>query len=378
MKTLKHLIPVVCLLAFFACKDAFTPEVEAKYKNLLVVEGFINIGEETTIRLSRTADLQDWQSIIPEKNAEVRIEGDQGALVQGTTDNNGRCVLQTQNLKLTEHYRLKLTDAKGKIYETDYLETKAAPEIDSVNYKLEGEGFRIYVNTHDQANKTRYYKWDYDETWEIRSDLKSYFEYKNGQVVNRDPNLNITYCWRNERSARILLGSTERLSEDRLTEMPINFVKGNAEKVAFTYSILVKQYGLTQQAYQYLRNIKKNTEQIGGIFDSQPSELKGNVYCVSDPQEQVLGWISAGSMTKKRLFITDKDKPIGRNWLYIRDCQAFNITKDSLDYYMNGNNGIVDNIGDRWLNIIGYVIGDNNCIDCRLRGSNIKPDYWPN
>ncbi|WP_442796366.1 DUF4249 domain-containing protein [Pelobium manganitolerans] len=377
MKIVSPFIALIFWFAFFACKDAYTPEVEAKYKSLLVVEGFINVGGETDIRLSRTANLQDLQSVIPEKNAKVTIEGNKGTWIEGVTNNEGKCKLPTQNLKLDERYRLKLTDAKGAIYATDFLDAKRSPEIDSLHFKVENKGFQIYVNTHDNTNATKYYKWDYNETWEIRSDLKSYFEYKNGKVVSRDPNLNITYCWKGNQSSNILLNSTERFSEDRITEMPINFISGNSEKIAFTYSILVKQYALSKEAYQYLQNIKKNTEQIGGIFDSQPSEIKGNIYNTSNPKEQVLGWVSAGSVTEKRLFISAKDKPINKDWLYARDCTAFNIPIDSLDYYMNGKNGIVDDIGDRWLNIIGYVVGANDCIDCRLRGSNIKPDYWP-
>src|SRR5690606_18478545 len=98
--------------------------------------------------------------------------------------------------------------------------------------------------------------------WEIRSAFISYFEYKNGQVIDRDPNINITYCWKDEHSSKVLLSSTERFSEDRITNMPVNYIKGNSEKIAHFYSILVKQYGLTREAYQYLENMKKNTEQI--------------------------------------------------------------------------------------------------------------------
>ena len=160
MKTLQTPILLFCL-CFCCCKDAFNPQVDAKYKNLLVVEGFINIGATTTIKLSRTADLKDWQITAPEKKAEVEIEGNKGTRLRGLTGEDGQCVLNTENLSLDESYMLKIKLSDGKLYQTDYLESKASPEIDSLNFEVENKGFQIYVHTQDPLNKTRYYKWDY-------------------------------------------------------------------------------------------------------------------------------------------------------------------------------------------------------------------------
>ncbi|ADY53101.1 hypothetical protein Pedsa_2557 [Pseudopedobacter saltans DSM 12145] len=381
MKPLQIYIALFSMLMCSGCKDPFTPEVSAHYRNLLVVEGFIHIGGETTIRISRTGDLQDWQNIKPEKNATVFVEGGGGTSLSGTTGEDGRCVLATQQLDMDEKYRLRIV-SNGKTYQTDYLEGKETPEIDSLNFRIEDKGFQIYVNTHDQRNSTRYYNWDYQETWEIRSAFTSAYEYKNGEVVRRDPAVNIEYCWADALSTRILLGSTERLSEDRVTLAPVVHVKGNSVKVAHLYSILVRQYGLTREAYQYLENMKKNTEQIGSIFDSQPSELKGNLYNPSDSQEQVLGWVSAGTISQKRLFISYRDKPeAGSDWVYGQLCEPFTASKDSLLYYLGGRNAIISENRFPQPNgeiFINYTMAKDDCIDCRLRGSNVKPTYWPN
>ncbi|RKD13314.1 hypothetical protein BCY91_10935 [Pelobium manganitolerans] len=364
-------------LLFCACKDAFTPQVDAKYKNLLVVEGFISIGTSTTIKLSRTGDLQDWQVTVPEKNAEVTITGNKGTLLNGFSGEDGQCVLNTENLSLEENYMLSIKLADGKTYQTAYLDGKASPKIDSLNFAVESKGFQVYIHTHDNSGNTRYYKWDYQETWEIRSPFPSSVEYKNGKVVTRDPNINIQYCWSTSKSSHILLETTERLTEDKVTFFPLIHIIGNSVKVAYMYSILVNQYGLTPEAYQYLVNMRKNTEQIGSIFDSQPSELQGNIVCTSNPGEQVIGWVSAGTVSQKRLFISYKDKPAASyDWVYRQSCEAFISSQDSLLYYLGGNKLIIDEqLRD---GKVKYSMSSRECIDCRLRGSNIKPDYWPN
>lgn len=382
MKVLKIVFLLCCLLVS-SCKEPFAPEVSKNYKDLLVVEGFVNIGGTTQIKVSRSIDLQDSRSIDPEKNAAISVQGEDGSLISGTSAENGKCILMTQNLILGKKYKVRITLANGKIYETGYLATKATPEIDNINYAVTNKGFQIYANTHDPANNTRFYTWDYDETWEIGVPFVSTHEFKNSQVVLRDPDINIRRCWTTSASSSILLGSTARLSEDKITLAPIVYIPGNAVKVNRLYSILVRQRGLTKDAYEYLERMKKNTEQIGGIFDPQPSELIGNLVCISNPADKALGWISAGTIVEKRIFISHDDKPAtGIDWVYRERCEANVINKDSLIYYIRANKFIVNETSNQ-LNPNGpilykYTMSTEECIDCRLQGSNVKPSFWPN
>ena len=374
---MKNLILILfSFLMICACREPFSPEVLPQSKNLLVVEGFINIGGQTTIKLSRTGELQDIRTTIPEVNAKVIIEGNNGTVLNSETGANGQCVLNTTSLSLSEKYRLKIL-INNNVYQTDYLESKQSPPIDSVNYKIENNGFQIYANTHDDTGRSRYYYWDYIETWEIRATFKSLYEYIGGQVVPRDPSINLERCWADASSTRIVLGSSEKLTEDRITDVPVINIKGNSEKVAHTYSILLRQYVYTKEGYQYYENIRKNTEQIGSIFDSQPSEIKGNIINLNNPNEIIVGWISAGTISEDRLFLTYKDKPrADRNWVYPDICDAFFIVSDSLQKYIGGNYGIVN----AEINPAGtkYLLSTKECTDCRLKGYNIKPSFWPN
>jgi len=382
MKALKIAFILYCLI-MSSCKDPFTPDISPNYKDLLVVEGFINIGGITEIKISRSIDLKDSRSIDPVKNASISILGDDGSLVTGKSTESGECLLMTENLVLGKKYKVTISLAAGKVYETGYLASKATPEIDSISYAVTDKGFQIFANTHDPANDTRFYTWDYRETWEVGVPFVSTHEFKNSRVVLRDPSINIQHCWAYSKSSNILLGSTARLSEDKLTMAPIVYIPGNSVKVANLYSILVRQYGLTKDAYEYMERMKKNTEQIGGIFDAQPSELKGNLVCISDPAEKVLGWISAGTIVQKRIFISYKDKPgSGINWIYQKSCNASVIDLDSLVYYIRSNKFIVNEmVGEAYPGgplLYKYTMSTEDCIDCRLQGSNSKPLFWPN
>ncbi len=69
------------------------------------------------------------------------------------------------------------------------------------------------------------------------------------------------------------------------------------------YSILVKQYALTPDAFNFYQNLKTNTEQLGSIFDAQPSEISGNIHNVNNANEPVIGYMSITNVQSLRIFV---------------------------------------------------------------------------
>jgi hypothetical protein len=184
---------ILATIFLTACKEPYEPEVGTTTSNLLVVEGYINTGEDvTTIKLTRTVDLKNKQ-IKVEPNATLKVEGENGHVVQGTSNNKGICTLETSNIDKTQKYRVRIITKNGKEYVTDFLENLKTPEIQNIDFKLEEEGARIHPSTQGNDD-IRYYGWEFEETWEFSSRYYSYFEYKNGQVIPRDPSINITLC----------------------------------------------------------------------------------------------------------------------------------------------------------------------------------------
>src|SRR4029078_7417977 len=143
------------------------------------------------------------------------------------------------------------------------------------------------VNTHDPQNSTKYYQWKYEETWEIHSAYKTKLKYVydfDGNLLGigfRDPlrvdDTTLYKCWQSYNSSNIVLGSSERLSTDKI-HLPVVSVEPNSGKLSVLYSVHLHQFALSYDAYLFFGKIKKNTEQVGSIFDAQPSELQGNIH----------------------------------------------------------------------------------------------------
>lgn len=299
-KAIKYTIYVLAALGVWACKVPYNPPAITAVNNYLVVEGLINITDSTYIKLSRTVNISSASTTKPELKAIVTIESNKGTSYALAELGNGTYAAPPLNLSNANQYRIRIKTANGEQYLSDFGDTKASPPIDSLTFKT-STNLKIYVNTHDPNNATRYYRWDFTEAWEFHPSFNSQYISDGLHIILRTPAQQIWDCYTGDGSSNITLATTTQLSQDVVTQQLVNTVDSSAEKISVKYTILVKQYALTQDAYNYWTLLKKNTEQLGSIFDSQPSASIGNIHNVNNPAEPVIGYISAGTVTSSRI-----------------------------------------------------------------------------
>jgi len=366
---------VLTVFAGLACRDPYNPPIISSPNSYLVVEGALNAGTgPTRIRLTRTFKLDDTASLQGELNAQVLVEGKDNSTRQLVMDGEGFYISPGLNLSIDQEYRLRIITANGKEYESDYVLAKRTPPIDSLEFRQDEKGVQIFVNTHDDSNNTWYYLWDYDETWEIKTFYYSVLKYVNGVVYDRFQTEDISTCWKYDNSTNILVGSSAALQSDVIYRAPINFLENGNEKLAVRYSILLRQYALDKSGYEFYEMMKKNTESLGTIFDAQPSEIKGNIHCISDPGELVIGYVFAPVIEEKRFFISAQEL---QGWRFHQDCPKFKIPSDadSLEAAYAGGLSIFEPIYNTMP--IRYYAARVACSDCTARGGSLtKPSYW--
>jgi hypothetical protein len=367
-----------------ACIDKYNPPVISTNRSYLVVEGFINNGPDSTVfALSHTYPVSDSASPIPELGAKVTVQGsDNSAYTLGEmgSGNYGAAL----SLNTAMQYRLDIITSAGKEYRSDYVPLKTSPPIDSINWANTPAGLQLYANTHDPQHASTYYRWDYSETWEFTAVYNAMYQY-DGQsnMILPLPVDTVYTCWKSDQSTNILLASTANLSQDRVYEAPLVLIPPNSWEISVEYSILVKQYVLTPDAYNFWLNLQKNTELTGTIFSPQPSAIPGNIHSLSDSTEQVIGYISGGTFREQRIYITAGQIPNWRHEYYTSSCytQAITDYSDTLLFYLSGNSSLVPIALDPNAMpvppLLVYYITDRYCVDCTLIGTNHKPSFWP-
>ncbi|HEY4063963.1 MAG TPA: DUF4249 domain-containing protein [Puia sp.] len=372
---MKKVLPILLLLCF-GCKQAYVPPVHSTNAAFLVVEGFINNGQDSTyINLTHTFSLADTGQVTPELHAQLTVEGKDNSAYPLQEWGNGQYGATSLALNKTVQYRLHIKTSAGKEYVSDYLDLKTSPPIDSINWKRTGDGVQIYANSHDPQSASHYYRWDWQETWQFHSVYYTYLQWVNHQVLPLSPDPYYT-CWSYAHSTSVLVDATTKLAQDEVYQYPLELIPSNSWLISVRYSILVKQYVLTSDAYNYWSDLQKNTEQIGSIFSPQPFASRGNIHNVADATEQVVGFLSAGTLQKQRIFIMPNQIP---NWgIGSYDvCTLPTTILDSLEFYLGrGNNMPVNQIEQGPPGHYIYEYAASPCVDCRLTGSINPPPYW--
>jgi len=381
MKKLISVLRFLCLLALGNCVSRFDPP-SISATGLLVVNGHLYIEDKTcSITLTRSQNLNNAGKPSPELNAKVTIEDNAGNSFQVPERDSSYYTVAGLNLSYKTAYRLKIKTKDNKEYLSEYVSTKQTPAIDSITF-AKGSGSRLVkVNTHDPNNSTWYYRWEFVDTWEYTSAMESFWADSTiaGNTVIPVPRKDDIYrCYKSDFTKAILVNSTKKLSQDVVSDFVINAVPtvSSDRRLDRRYSILVKQYALSEAEYSYWLELQKSTETTGGLLDPQPTQVTGNIKA-SDNSESALGYFSAYSVSELRA--TKTSNQLFKDWFNVIDtCKRVDVPLagfrlPSFQVILAIN---TDPMTSR---IIGYKLTTKECADCRSKsnggGTNVKPDF---
>jgi hypothetical protein len=357
---------------------------DSGFKSVLVVDGFIsNSLESYTITLSRTAPLSS-PGALPEAGAAVSVADDEGEVYLFVETAPG--VYQSDPSVFVGHvggkYQLSVVTATGEQYQSDTVLLKQSPPIDSVYYErglhltdVAGEindGISIFVDAHDSTGQTRFYRYSYTETYEVKLTYPGEWVYSpaQGAYTVRDPRLGL--CYATHPGGNILVANTSSYAEDRVKKLEVTYVSTEGYELSGLYSILVNQYALSEPSYRYWYELQKTSESLGTLFDPQPYEIRGNIRQVNEPEAAVLGFFDAGAVSEKMLFV-DKVTLLGMDIQYPTDpCIArLGYPPTAVEF------GLYKQWGYLITAIEPFVMVPSECGDCRYHGSLEKPAFWP-
>lgn len=370
------------LLGLAGCVEPYVPAVLDAPASYLVVDGFINGNGVTRIKLSRTTNLAATTVPPVEKGAKLFIVDEAGLRYALTEKASGSYQSDSLQLSPTHQYQLAITTAANASYASERVPLKVTPAIDKLDWQTDGSQVQVQLSTHDASQQSRYYRWGFVETWEFNSAFKSILEYDYTKQIIVSRTTPIYTCWRTEQPSLIKQGSSIQLSQDALTDIGLLSISTRAERLKVRYSVLVSQYVETAQEFAYYELLRKNTEAVGSVNDPLPTQLTGNVHRLDNPAEPVLGFVGAHTIQQQRLFINRQDLALPSNWVFdtpYNDCtigeEDLSLNKPPLQV---PHTGLFNNVGSVPIDYsaLGYVGSSRECVDCRLRGSNVKPSFW--
>jgi hypothetical protein len=375
---------LLLILFLVGCVEPYYPPDLATKVDVLVVDGFINASENTArVSLTKALNLESDVQRLGVTSADVRIESEDGqqfSLIEQLGDVTGIYFAENLSLDLSKKYKLKVFIGFNKEYESELIPILETPEIEEVNWTPHEDGVKILVSSVEATqDKSKYYRWRYQETWRYSAPYGSIYELIDGEVFFRDNFEELFLCYESDPTSDIQLGSAASLSINTIKNKEIHMIDRSSIKISSIYSINVQQLSLTDAGYSYWVNLDKMTESLGGLFDPMPGQVIGNIKNIANPGETVVGFFSGSTVTEKRIFINRRDLPSGYLTYKQSLCEVDTVLIADLKSVPQ-NNLLIGSVNEpNGTSVIGYTMSDKQCVDCKLygHGTPTKPDFWP-
>lgn len=402
MKKVKiyHII-YLTIIAFIAnsCIEPYDIKTTTTFESALVIEATItNEFKYQEINLSKTFQLED-NGPLAESGANVKIVDDGQNTYNFREISPGKYVSYTEFKALpNKNYQLQIITSDGKSYSTTPTPLTNSTQIDNLyaSKEIDDLGFEkisIFVDSFDPTGNSKYYRYEYEETYKIIAPKWSEYDLV---VTSNVPPFRIEkvfktreerVCYKTEYSNSIIQNETIGFSEDRVFKFPVRVLSKDNAIISHRYSILVKQYVQSLDAFTFYKTLKKLSGSESLFSQNQPGFFNGNVFSVDDPNEKVIGFFEVSSVSSKRMYFNFLDLFPGEPLPpYFTDCvpyaptnkfyanepsDLFNlINSGSVKYYM-ANVTPTPNSDEG-----PYLVVSPECGDCTRLGTNIKPDFW--
>ncbi|QMW05216.1 DUF4249 domain-containing protein [Spirosoma foliorum] len=345
---------LTALLLPFACVDPLAQTL-ADTVDVLVVDGTItNVAEPMVIRLNRShADrLTGRSGTLPVTKATVEVILDSSEVISCHETINGSYQLPNDFKGQINHaYQLRFTLSDGTRYISTQQVMPSVPPISRVTVQFNPTSLSpieaidghyraahdVYLDTQDPVNEHNYYRWSwmlYEPQEYCRTCYQGIYAvnevlpFNNGvfQSTNKPfedcvypPASSQAYlyvqgtsfdyfcrtqCW------EILYSHTINVFDDKFTNGGLISRQLVAQVPFYQHSpclVDIRQEALTKTAYEYFNFFQQQTQSTGGLTDTPPTVMIGNIRNEADPKEKVIGYFTASAVSIKPYYIDRKD-----------------------------------------------------------------------
>ncbi|GAB3954163.1 hypothetical protein GCM10028805_39130 [Spirosoma harenae] len=305
--------------------------------NTIVVDGVItNLAEPQLIRLnqSKADPLTGRYGTIPLSKAAVDVVVDSMEVIRFQETDPGRYQAPDGFIGQIGHsYQLRFVLSDGRSYESTQQVMQAVPPIARVYATFNSKSLApaqqldggyvaahdFFIDWQDPVNQHNYYRWDWID-WERQEWCHSchgglyQITDANGNLIEDCVNEKFTYpyydyncrtaCW-------------EIIHSSQLNVLDDVYSNGGTVKARLVAQvplywkqhclIEIRQSSLSESAYTYLKKLRDQTQNTGGVADAPGSIPVGNVKNRTTPNELVVGYFTASAVSAQRYWLTRND-----------------------------------------------------------------------
>ena len=253
----------------------------------------------------------------------------------------------------------------------------------------------IYVDSFDPTGQSKYYRYEYEETYKI---IAPFWSPEDAYIVSPLPNPEVDtriktreeqVAYNTIASNTIIQENTTEFGEDRVNKFPVRFIEREDFILSHRYSILVKQYIQNRAAFSYYETLELLSRTESLFSQRQAGFLEGNIRSITNSEEDVVGFFQVSTVSEKRIFFNYTDFFPGENLpKYPIDCTLVSppiitetgaspllvaielgILKYVEDYDQETNPNNFSEYGP-------FLMVRTPCGDSTFYGSSVVPEFW--
>lgn len=372
---------ILLSLLILGCKEEFILNSDG-FQSIMVVDGVLTNGDKPCyVNLSLSAPV-NFAENTPYENCIVTLIESTGSTEILTETEPGKYMSNENGLKgiIGNEYSISIFTPDGKEYYSDFQELKEPIEIDTayaelievldINYVEGLPGYQFYVSTKESLSRDNFLLWNMVETFEYKIDHDlAFVQTRFGDYIYSNPRYDtLKTCWNTKKVNYIFTGETKSLTIPQINNQPLHFVSTETKKLTNRYSVLIQQYTINKNAYDYWQQIEEQTTNENFLISGQPYNIKGNIENAENEDELIFGYFTVGSISEKRIFVDKPNKPF-----YYVTCAILTDPEAIADYKKRHTAPYF------WVatGFDKFGIVDKTCIDCRSEGGSLRePDFW--
>lgn len=310
---LKMIFGLFLIFTLNSCIDPYEPNLVAG-EDVLVVEATItDQNRDHVFFLSKGLAYSDQSNISANTVSGATITLVENGITNYIAEDRGKgryWLPSTFKGKIGNNYQLKINLVNGTSYTSKVETMLSTTKIDNVNAEfvydplldLSKRGrFEISVNASDPSTKGQYYRWNWKHYDKVtQCDLFSQTQGQNTIAwFERDccekECYNITPC-----KNCINIASDELTNGNPFKKINIGAIPYDSKS---PYYLLVEQYSLTAEMYQFWNAVKEQTANVGGVFDTTPQATRGNIINTKEPTKRALGYFQVSAVSEFPIYI---------------------------------------------------------------------------
>ncbi|WP_435356088.1 DUF4249 domain-containing protein [Emticicia sp. SJ17W-69] len=334
MKFTSRLFIAILSVCLTACIDNYDPKLTGG-KPKIVFEGILtDQAIPQYFQLSFSAGYNSKESVFDKfvNAAKVWITDEKNVRIDLIDLNKGQfSTPEGFRGQVGKTYQVHIQLSDGTSYASKAETMRYSPPIDKVytEFKLTTTlqpkyrgNFNVYLDVKDPATEGDFYRWKW-----------SHYEKANfcaAYVVNGEGSLSYKKCCGDCWNVNTCLGCIILASDNFVNgkTLPRQYIAQIPFDNITSYYMLIEQMSLSREAYNFWKSVDEQANNSGGIFDTAPATIRGNIKNVNDETDGMLGYFQVSAVTQKVVYIQRNNIGIipfgfyvGGNYNYLSECE---------------------------------------------------------